>query len=134
MSESTWRLSREDGTAEEFMDVRRKVGNRVIRAYLLQPLLDTGSALFVKASLRGPKGEFQDFAKFFVLGAQYGGRELRFLVESGVYENLRIVAADRESAAGLEPDAIVRVFTEVLTKPDECKAQIWLSTDTKVHS
>jgi hypothetical protein len=128
-----WKLKLEDGSVEQFIDVRRKVGNRVLRAYLLNAIVASDRIDTIKASLRGPKDEFQDFAKFLVLKASENGEEFRFLVEAGVYENLRIVATDSESISEIQPDEMEKKFTDILQDPDQWNSSIILSFDSKVN-
>ncbi|MDF1537510.1 MAG: hypothetical protein P1Q69_01225 [Candidatus Thorarchaeota archaeon] len=127
-----WKLKHEDGKTEEFIDIRRKVGNRVLRAYLLDSILESKKFDSTKASLRGPKDEFQDFAKFLVLIASENEEEFRFLVEAGVYENLRIVGTDSQKIAEIEPDAIEKLFTNALQSPEEFGSSIVISLDSKI--
>ena len=127
-----WKLKLEDGSIEEFIDVRRKVGNRVLRAYLLNAIVASNRIETIKASLRGPKDEFQDFTKFLVLKATENGQEFRFLVEAGVYENLRIVATDSDIIAEINPDEMEKKFTDTLQDPDQWNSSITLSIDSKV--
>ncbi len=86
----------------------------------------------MKGSLRGPKDEFQDFAKFIVVKATENGQEFRFLVEAGVYENLRIVGTDSEVIAEIQPDEMEKKFTDVLQDPDQWESSIVVSIDSKV--
>jgi len=86
----------------------------------------------MKASLRGPKDEFQDFAKFLVLKANENGEEFRFLVEAGVYENLRIVGTDSPEIADIAPDALEKLFTRALQSPEEFDSSIVISLDSKI--
>lgn len=127
-----WKLKLEDGTVEQFIDIRRKVGNRILRAYLLDNVSHTNRVTNQNGSLRGPKDEFQDFAKFMILRTSQDGEQFRFLVEAGVYENLRIVGTDNNDLANKEPDIIEKVFTEALQYPEKCDTIITLSSDTKV--
>lgn len=135
MSSSTvWRLKSQDGTMRTFFDIRRKVGNKIVRAYLLKPLLEGSRVERIKATLRGPKDEFKDFAYFLVLIAhgKHGGFQM--LVEAGVYDNLRIVGADREELNQREPDELLDMFTDALEDPAAHDAMLLLSIDSKVHS
>ncbi|MCK5150395.1 MAG: hypothetical protein KAQ65_01080 [Candidatus Thorarchaeota archaeon] len=128
----SWKLKLEDGIVEHFIDVRRKVGNRVLRAYLLNAIVASNKIDTMKGSLRGPKDEFQDFAKFIVVKATENGQEFRFLVEAGVYENLRIVGTDSEVIAEIQPDEMEKKFTDVLQDPDQWESSIVVSIDSKV--
>jgi hypothetical protein len=127
-----WKLKLEDGTIEQFIDVRRKVGNRILRAYLLNAIIASNRIETIKASLRGPKDEFQDFAKYIVLKATENGEEFRFLVEAGVYENLRIVATDSDKIAEIQPDEMEKKFTNIAQDPDQWNTSIIMSNDSKV--
>ena len=124
----------ENGEIEEFIDIRRKVGNRIIRAYLLNPLLEAKPLRMLKGSLRGPKEDFQDFDKFIILTASLKGVEFRILAETGVYENLRIVATDSEDIARKTPDELERQFTDVLQNHTKWDASITVSTTSKVKA
>lgn len=126
----TWKLKHGDGTEEEFLDIRRKVGNRVIRHYLIKPLLENGPKEIIRASLRGPKNEFKDFAKFVIVHGELEGEQIIFLVESGVYENLRIVGTTNDRLTNLDPDIIIRIFTDITTNASEHNTQIIISEDS----
>ncbi len=119
---------------QEFIDIRRKVGNQIVRAYLLEPVLKSQSITRAEISLRGPKDEWKDFAKFLVLRVTEGENEFGILAETGVYENLRIVGTDSEEIAQKSPSEITQTFTEALKDPQGCSAVIVLSTDSKVKS
>ncbi len=129
-----WKLKFQDGTVQEFIDIRRKVGNQIVRAYLLKPVLESQSITRAEISLRGPKNEWKDFAKFLVLRVTKGENEFGILAETGVYENLRIVGTDSEEIAQKSPSEITQAFTEALKDPQGCSAVIILSTDSKVKS
>jgi hypothetical protein len=131
-SGSSWKLKLEDGTIEEFIDIRRKVGNRILRAYLLDPLLRADRVDTLKASLRGPKNEFQDFDKYLILSVNYEGMRFRLLAESGVYENLRLVATDSEEIANRNSDELERAFTGALQDFDRWQARLVISPDSRV--
>jgi hypothetical protein len=133
LTSGTWNLRYEDGTSESFIDIRRKVGNQIVRAYLLKAILNSDRVKRVKISLRGPKNEFQDFAKFMIVRTKQNGGQVRLLAESGVYENLRIVGADSAAVERLEPDTIIQIFTAALTEPEAYDAIIWLITDSSVN-
>ena len=133
-SQRTWKLKFQDGTVQEFIDIRRKVGNQIVRAYLLEPILESQSITRAEISLRGPKNEWKDFAKFLVLRVTEGENEFGFLAETGVYENLRIVGTDSEEIAQKSPSEITLAFTEALKDPQGCNAVVILSTDSKVKS
>jgi hypothetical protein len=131
-SGSSWKLKLEDGTIEEFIDIRRKVGNRILRAYLLDPLLRTDRVDTLKASLRGPKNEFQDFDKYLILSVNYEGMRFRLLAESGVYENLRLVATDSEEIANRDSDELERAFTGALQDFDRWQARLAISPESRI--
>jgi hypothetical protein len=130
--ESLWKLKWEDGKVESFIDIRRKVGNRVLRAYLLDPIFLEDRIETMSASLRGPKDEFKDFANFLILRATKNGVEFRVLAEAGIYENMRMVATDSEHFASQEADVLEREFTDALQSPNDWKTKIILSPDSKV--
>ena len=117
---------------QEFIDIRRKVGNQIVRAYLLEPVLKSERITRDEISLRGPKDEWMDFAKFLVLRMTEGENEFGILAETGVYENLRIVGTDSEDFAQKPPSEIPQAFTEALKNPQGCSAVVILSTDSKV--
>ena len=129
-----WKLKFQDGTVQEFIDIRRKVGNQIVRAYLLKPVLESQSITRAEISLRGPKNEWKDFAKFLVLRVTEGENEFGILAETGVYENLRIVGTDSEEIAQKSPSEITQAFTEALKDPKGCSAVVILSTDSKIKS
>ena len=95
----SWTLKHADGSAEDFLDLRRKVGNRVLRAYLLENITEPSRIIKQKISLRGPKDEFKDSSIFLILKAVGDDFEYRILAEAGVYENIRIVATDKQEVA-----------------------------------
>ena len=119
---------------QEFIDIRRKVGNQIIRAYLLESMLQSQRITRTEISLRGPKDEWMDFAKFLILRVTEGENEFNILAETGVYENLRIVGTDSEEIAQKSPSEITHSFTEALKDPQSCGAVIVLSTDSKLKS
>ncbi len=124
-----------DGSVEEFIDIRRKVGNQVLRAYLLDTALSSGRVKRVNGSLRGPKNEFQDFARYVVVRATSAdGVSFSLLAQTGVYENIRIVATGSEDIAGRSAEEIIRLFTEALQDPERFQTVIVLSTDSRLVS
>lgn len=131
--ERTWKLKNADGTLIEFKDIRRKVGNQIIRAYLLENALSANRLERIKATLRGPKNEFKDFDDFFVLSASVDGK-LRILVEANVYENLRIVGTDSENVLNMDAKQIISLFTEVLDNPESHGTKLILSENSKVSA
>lgn len=116
------------------MDIRRKVGNRIIRAYLLDSVIKENRIERIQASLRGPKDKFQDFAKFLILRANVQKAEIRILAETGVYENLRIVGTDSDAVAELEPEEIVKIFTDALMELESYDTSLLLSIDSRLVS
>ena len=128
----TWKLTFDDNSVQEFHDIRRIVGNQIIRAYLLEEMLSRD--LFIKKSvkMRGPKDEFKDFAQYLVLEFKNGNDDLRILAESGVYENLRIVGTDLKDLEKLTSNEIIDLFTNVLKEPDKFKARLIISEDSKI--
>ncbi len=134
MTPHAWKLKYEDGHVDEFTDVRRKVGNIVIRAFLLKGLLESQNVERVTAQLRGPKDEFKDFDRFAVLAGVSGGVPFKILVESGVYENLRIVAADGGHVLTMGPREMVEVFTRVLMHPADYSAGLVVSVSSRVRA
>ncbi|MFW9927086.1 MAG: hypothetical protein ACFFDM_09980 [Candidatus Thorarchaeota archaeon] len=132
-SEDTWKLHRVDSTVDEFIDIRRKVGNQVIRAYLLDTIIESKKIERVNGRLRGPKNEFKDFAKFLILNLSIEGVVARFLAESGVYENLRIVAVDSNKLANQESGKLIEIFTKALENPEKYETRLVLSEDSKVR-
>ncbi|MHA1577147.1 MAG: hypothetical protein ACTSU3_07285 [Candidatus Thorarchaeota archaeon] len=131
-SQKYWKLKHEDGSLEEFMDLRRKVGNRVLRAYLLETISDDERVERITISVRGPKDEFKDSAKFLVLKAFENKVGFRILVEAGVYENLRIVGTDSQQLAEKEPDEIIGIFTDALKNLEDWNTSIVISNDSMV--
>ncbi len=133
-SSGTWNLKFADGTSREFIDIRQLVGNKLIRAYVLKPLLELARVQRVKASLRGFKGEFKDFAYFLVLKARDSQGELMLLAEAGVYQNLRIVGADRRDLSTRPASEIIDIFTNASSDPEAHDAILVLSMDSKVRA
>jgi hypothetical protein len=131
-SKKTWKLVNGDDSVEEFIDIRRKVGNQIIRAYLLDRLIEEEKIDRVPGRLRGPKDEFKDFDKFLILQIREGERTCRVLAESGVYENLRIVGTDSKSLADESPEAITKRFTDALQEPSNYDAKLIISKKSKV--
>jgi len=132
-SEPTWKLQKEDSTIDDFIDVRRKVGNQIIRDYLLDTVVINKAILRVPGKLRGPKNEFKDFAKFLILQISIDGASARFLAESGVYENIRIVAVDSKNLAERNTEDLIRIFTEALENPEQYNTTLVLSDDSMVR-
>lgn len=116
------------------MDIRRKVGNRIIRAYLLENILKEEYTERVEGRLRGPKDEFKDFDMFLILSFQNDKEEYRILAESGVYENLRIVGTDSKSLMDASAEDVISFFTEALQDPDKFSAKITISNKSKVST
>lgn len=132
-SEPTWKLETNDSDIEEFIDIRRKVGNQIIREYLLNGIEKMNKILRVSGRLRGPKNEFKDFSKFLVLKLSVDGLPFRFLAEAGVYDNLRIVAVDSNRLAERSPKDLIQIFIEALEHPDEYNTTVILSDDSTVR-
>ena len=131
-SGQTWKLQRSDSEAEEFIDIRRKVGNQIIRKYLLNTITESNKIIRISGKLRGPKNEFKDFAKFLILELSVDGRQVKFLAEAGVYENLRIVAVNSNTLAERNSESLIRIFTEALESPALHNASVVLSDDSSV--
>jgi len=129
----TWKLQKKDSSVEEFIDIRRKVGNQIIRDYLLDPIVKNDKVIRVQGKLRGPKNEFKDFANFLILQISIDGSSARFLAEARVYENLRIVAVDSSNLAEKNPEELIEIFTEALENPDSYKTTLVLSDDSTVR-
>lgn len=132
-TEPTWKLQKEDTTIDEFIDVRRKVGNQIIREYLLDNVANDNAIVRVSGRLRGPKNEFKDFAKFLILQVNIEGSTGRFLAETGVYENLRIVAVDSTKLATRDSKDLINIFTEALENPEKYNTTLILSDDSEVR-
>ena len=131
-SGQTWTLQRSDSETEEFIDIRRKVGNQIIRKYLLNTIAESNNITRISGKLRGPKNEFKDFAKFLILEISIDGMRAKFLAEAGVYENLRIVAVDSNTLAERSSESLIRIFTDALESPTLHNALIVLSDDSSV--
>lgn len=130
-TEPRWKLINEDSTVVEFIDIRRKVGNQIIRAYLLKGM--SGDRIKrIRARLRGPQDEFKDFATFLIMHAKDKDTDFQILVEAGVYENLRIVGTDSEEFAQWSSNEIIHAFTNALEKPDANNTSIILSADSTI--
>jgi hypothetical protein len=121
-----------DGSTETFIDIRRKVGNQIIRIYLLDEVLTEDRIEKISASIRGPKNEFKDFAKYFILRIQDENNEIRFLTETGIYENMRIVGTNSEAISQLETDEIVNKYTEALTTPEKFNTTFIVNEDSDI--
>ncbi|TFF92144.1 hypothetical protein EU545_01815 [Candidatus Thorarchaeota archaeon] len=132
-SNPTWKLVNGDESVDEFIDIRRKVGNQIIRAYLLKNLMKSDRVQRIPGRLRGPKNEFKDFDKFLILKVDDGSSTTRFLAESGVYENLRIVGTDSEDLAVATPEEITDTFTTALQEPEQNGVTLILSHGSKVR-
>jgi hypothetical protein len=131
-SELTWKLQGPDSEVEEFIDIRRKVGNQIIRKYLLNTIVESNKIARISGKLRGPKNEFKDFAKFLILELSIDGIRVKFLAEAGVYENLRIVAVNSNTLAERNSESLIRLFTEALESPALHNASVVLSDDSSV--
>ncbi|MFW9912903.1 MAG: hypothetical protein ACFFEU_10555 [Candidatus Thorarchaeota archaeon] len=131
--ERMWKLKNADGTLTEFKDIRRVVGNQIIRAYLLEKAMSANRLECINATLRGPKNEFKDFDDFFVLRASIDG-DIKILVEANVYDNLRIVGTDSEKIASMNAKQIIEMFTEMLDDPDGHATRLILSQNSKVSA
>jgi hypothetical protein len=129
----TWKLQMNDSSVEEFIDIRRKVGNQIIRDYLLDSIVKSDNVIRVPGKLRGPKDEFKDFANFLILQISIEGSSARFLAEAKVYENLRIVAVDSNNFAEKSPEELIEIFTEALENPDPYNTTLVLSDDSTVR-
>ncbi|MBY8996165.1 MAG: hypothetical protein KGD60_00440 [Candidatus Thorarchaeota archaeon] len=132
-SEPTWKLQKDDSTVDEFIDIRRKVGNQVIREYLLDAVVKNTEIIRIPGKLRGPKNEFKDFAKFLILQISIDGAPARFLAESGVYENIRIVAVGSNNLAERNSEDLINIFTEALENPEQYNTTLVLSDDSTVR-
>lgn len=128
----TWKLIKDDSSIDEFIDIRRIVGNQVIRAYLLDEIANSHRVEKISGKLRGPKNEFKDFAKYLIVKMKSGKSEYRILVEAGVYENLRIVGTDSEELTKKSRDEVIQIFTEALQEPEKNDTRLILSTDTEI--
>jgi hypothetical protein len=128
-----WKLQKDDSTIEEFIDIRRKVGNQIIREYLLNTIVNNNKIIRMPGKLRGPKNEFKDFAKFLILDVTIEGSSARFLAEAGVYENLRIVAVNSINLAERDSEDLIRIFTNALENPESYNTKLVVSNDSTVR-
>jgi hypothetical protein len=87
----------------------------------------------MNGKLRGPKDEFKDFAKFLILKVSIDNSSVRFLAESGVYENLRIVAVDSNDFAEKESEDLINIFTDALADLEAYETTLILSDDSNVR-
>ena len=129
----TWKLVNDDSSIDEFIDIRRIVGNQVIRAYLLDDIMETRRVEKIPGKLRGPKSEFKDFAKFLIIKTKNGDSEFKILAEAGVYENLRIVGTNSEELAKKTRDEVIKIFTDALENPELNDTKLILSNDSEVR-
>ena len=129
----SWTIKYGDGSVENFLDIRRKVGNRVLRAYLLEPLTEHSTITKRNITLRGPKDEFKDSSIFLIVKVCENDLEFRILAEAGVYENMRIVATDKQAIADKEPDEIIQLFTDALKNPEECEVVVTPDSRVKIE-
>ena len=129
----TWKLINDDSSIDEFLDIRRIVGNQVIRAYLLDEIIESRRVEKIPGKLRGPKNEFKDFAKFLIVKVKNGDSEYKILAEAGVYENLRIVGTDSEELTKKTRDEVIKIFTDALEEPDQNDTKLILSNDSEVR-
>jgi hypothetical protein len=128
----TWKLQKDDSDIDEFIDIRRKVGNQIIRKYLLDNVMNSNRVIRIQGKLKGPKNEFKDFAKFLILRISVDDVTTKFLAESGVYENLRIVAIDSMNVAQQSSEYLLELFTDALENPESYETMIILSDDSTV--
>ncbi len=128
-----WKLRLPDGGVEEFIDIRRKVGNRILRAYLLKQTKEKGRITVLDGSLRGPNEEFRDFSKFLILEATNDSKIFRFLIEAAVYENIRIVGTDRDFIAAKSSEELIEIFTDAMQNPDMWNSQLIVGPDSKIE-
>ena len=118
-SKPTWKLIKGDSSIDEFIDIRRIVGNQVIRAYLLDEIANSHRIERIPGKLRGPKNEFKDFAKYLILKIKNEKSEYKILAEAGVYENLRIVGTDSEELTKKSREEVIQIFTDALQEPEK---------------
>ena len=131
-TQRTWKLTHSDGSVEEFIDIRRKVGNQIIRAYLLEAILKEEHLERIDARLRGPKDEFKDFDTFLILTGSSQKGTFRILAESGVYENLRIVGTDSDFVLEANADDVINISTNALQNPQDNGAKLIISKKSSV--
>ncbi len=117
--------------AEEFLDIRRTVGNQIIRAYLLDHI-NNNRIIRISGKLRGPKNEFKDLANFLIVEAKNEAGQFRILVEAGVYENLRIVGTDSIEISQKPRDDLIKLFTDILEHPELNNTKLIISIDSKI--
>lgn len=128
----TWKLVKEDSTVDEFIDMRRVVGNQVIRAYLLDDIIQKNRIIRIAGKMRGPKNEFKDFANFLIIRFNLMQSEFKVLVESGVYDNLRIVGTDSPELAKKLANDLIKIFTDALEHPEQKNTTLIISNDSKI--
>ncbi|MGY5881691.1 MAG: hypothetical protein RTV31_15675 [Candidatus Thorarchaeota archaeon] len=133
-AQRTWKLTHSDGSVEEFKDIRRKVGNQIIRAYLLEEILKDEYIERIDARLRGPKDEFKDFDAFLILTGSTQTGTFRILAESGVYENLRIVGTDSDFVLDASAEDVINMFTNAMQNPQDNGAKLIISEKSSVHT
>ncbi|TFG33952.1 hypothetical protein EU527_05710 [Candidatus Thorarchaeota archaeon] len=131
--EPTWKLVNEDSSIDEFIDIRRIVGNQIIRAYLLEEIIKSDRLKKIGGKLRGPKNEFKDFSNFLIIKFCKEQKEVRVLVETGVYDNLRIVGTDSVELSQESRDDLIKLFTDALEHPESNNTRLIISNDSKLR-
>ena len=121
----------EDSSIDQFFDIRRVVGNQIIRAYLLDHIKND-RVVRILGKLRGPKNEFKDLANFLIVKAKDDEKEFRILVEAGVFENLRIVGTDSLELSQKSREELISLFTNALEHPESYNTKLIISNDSKI--
>jgi len=88
-----------------FFDTRRKTGAYIIREYVLDNLINEDRVSEIHATLITPDGKWRDIEKFVIVE-----NNDKFLVETKVYDNIRIVGVSSEELSKQTKEDIYNAF------------------------
>ena len=88
-----------------FYDTRRKTGAYIIREYVLDNLINEDRVSEIHATLITPDGKWRDIEKFVIVE-----NNDKFLVETKVYDNIRIVGVSSEELSKQTKEDIYNAF------------------------
>ncbi len=92
-----------------FYDTRRKTGTYIIREYILNKVIESGRTSEITGKLITPDKKWRDIEKFVIVT-----NENKFLIETKVYDNIRIVGVSSEELASRNKDEIYNAFLKSL--------------------